>query len=298
MIDYIKAYFPDKNEIFGIMKDNYNLEKISYTRFDKAENALVLYETYKKEFENMELKITNQGAYLHNSLHHFYNKVVYGIDENYNDFKHSSLVNAIDFLEDRIKFPVDKLELSQGLEFGLNLRVPFDLDEFILDQCILYDFCEVSKFPPPTEEQVYKEFQKGNYRLKIYHKGRQQCNGEAILRVEIKFLDKRDFNKNGICFLSDLDDRDNLIFLYDKLRSIVKLKLMCVDNIEVRDFSHYKKNKLYKYCSHKYWAELSRGSFKFESKKVYPYFEKNKLLENKKILLSLMDSKFTELLDS
>lgn len=175
MIDYIKAYFPDKNEIFGIMKDNYNLEKISYTRFDKTENALVSYETYKKEFENMELKITNQGAYIHNSLHHFYNKVVYGIDGNYNDFKHSSLVNAIDFLEDRIKFPVDKLELSQGLEFGLNLRVPFDLDEFIVDQCILFDFCEVSKFPPPTEEQVYKEFQKGNYRLKVYHKGRQQC---------------------------------------------------------------------------------------------------------------------------
>jgi hypothetical protein len=48
MIDYIKAYFPDKNEIFGIMKDNYNLEKISYTRFDKTENALVSYETYKK----------------------------------------------------------------------------------------------------------------------------------------------------------------------------------------------------------------------------------------------------------
>ncbi|RZJ52418.1 MAG: hypothetical protein EOO44_11845 [Flavobacterium sp.] len=299
MIDYIKAYFPDKNEILNLMTENYVLDKINYKRFDKKESETVLYETYKTNFENMELKITNKEAYIHNSIHRFYNKAVYGIDGNYNDFKHSNLVNSIDFLEDRIKFHSDKLYLSQGLEFGLNLKVPFDIDQFILHECILYDFSEVSKFPQPTEEQVYKEFEKGNFRLKIYNKGRQQCkNLESILRIEIKFLDKRDFNKNGIYVLSDLENRDNLQFLYDKLITLVKSKLMCVDNIENRNFTNYKKTKLYKYCSAKFWAELDKDKFKLESNKVYSYFEKNKLLEHKNILLDLMDIKFEELLDS
>ncbi|MCL1647752.1 hypothetical protein M2T70_02205 [Elizabethkingia anophelis] len=298
MIDYIKAYFPDKHEILRIMQENYTLEKINYSRFDLAKNETVLYETYKKGFQNMELKITNQGAYIHHSLHHFYNKIVYGMDGNFNDFNHSSLTSSINFLEDQIKFPTDKLHLSQGLEFGLNIRLPFDLDHFILNECILYDFCEASKVPQPHDEQVYKEFEKGNYRLKIYHKGRQQCKGDNILRVEVKFLDKRDFNKNGIYTVSDLNDRDNLIFLYDKLCNMVKFKLMCVDNIGNRQFTLYKRNKLYKYCSHKFWAELDKNKFKIESRKVYPYFDKNNLVNHKNTLLTLMDSKFTELLDT
>lgn len=298
MIDYIKAYFPDKNEILKIMRENYNLEKISYSRFDKTKNEAVLYETYKKEFENMELKITNQGAYIHNSLHHFYNKFVHNIDGNYNDFSRSAIVNSIDFLEEQIKFSPENLHLSQSLEFGLNLRLPFDLDHFILNECVLYDFCPASKLPQPNDGQVYKEFEKGNYRLKIYHKGRQQCNGGNILRVEVKFLDKREFNKNGIFVLSDLKDRDNLIFLYDKLYNLVKFKLMCIDDIENRQFTNYKKNKLYKYCAHKFWSELDDDKFKIESKKVYPYFDKNNLLEHKNTLLYLMNSKFEELLDS
>src|SRR5699024_10959825 len=135
-----------------------------------------------------------------------------------------------------------------------------------LHECILYDFNEVSKFPQPTEEQVYKEFEKGNYRLKIYNKGRQQCkNLENILRIEIKLLDKRDFNKNGIYVLSDLENKDNLHFLYDKLFTLVKSRLMCVDNIEGRNFTNYKKTKLYKYCSPKFWAESDKDKFKLES---------------------------------
>ncbi|UPQ77086.1 hypothetical protein [Chryseobacterium nepalense] len=298
MIDYIKAYFPDKNKIFEIMQENYNLEKISYSRFDKNKDTDVLYETYKKDFENMQLKITNQGAYIHNSLHHFYNKMLLGVHGNYNDFSHSSIISSIGFLEEQIKFPAKKLQLSQGLEFGLNLKMPFDLDNFILNECVLYDFCQASKVPPPNDELVYKEFEKGNYRLKIYHKGRQQCHGENILRVEVKFLDKRDFNKNNIYVLSDLDNKDNLIFFYNKLNTLMNFKLMCIDNIEHRQFSNYKKNKLYKYSSHKFWGELDRDKFKLESKKVYPYLEKNNLTEHKNTLLKLMDSKFIELLDN
>lgn len=298
MIDYIKAYFPDKNEILGIMNENYRIDKFNYSRFNKKKEEFVLYESYKKEFENMELKITNQNAYIHHSLHRFYNEIVYGIEGNYNDFNYSSLVNSVDFLEEQIKYPAEKLKLSQGLEFGLNLVVPFNLDNFIIKECVLYDFREASLFPEPTGEKIYKEFEKGNFRLKIYHKGRQQCKGENILRVEVKFLDKRDFNKKGIIVLTDLLDKENLIFLYNKLYEMVSYKLMCVDNIENMKFTNYKKNKFYKYCSPKYWVELNKDKFKTESKKVYPYFEKNKLLEHKKEILMLMDNKFIELLDN
>ncbi|MGC4128694.1 MAG: hypothetical protein QM564_03875 [Bergeyella sp.] len=298
MIDYIKTYFPDKNEIFEIMNENYNLEKTCHYRLDKVTNEKIVTETYKKYFENMEFKVTDKQAYLHNSIHHFYNKMVYGIDGNYNDFNHSSFVRSIEFLEEQIKYPVGNLPLSQCLEFGLNLTVPFDLDHFILNESVLYDFCPASLAPPPSEEQVYKKFSKGNYRLRIYHKGRQQCNGANILRIEVKFLDKRDFNKNGIIVLNHLRDKDNLTFLYDKLYSLVNFKLMCIDRIEDSRFSPYIKKRLYEYCNHKYWAELDKDEFKSESKKVYPYFERKKIVEHKKILLTLMDNKFTELLDN
>ncbi|MDV3567849.1 hypothetical protein CMU11_00875 [Elizabethkingia anophelis] len=297
MIDYIKAYFPNRNTILQTMKEYYHLDKISYKRFDKIKNENTLYETYKKDFYNMELKITNKEAYIHNSIHHFYNKMVYDIDGNYNDFTFPSLVQSIRFLEDQIKYESNQLLLSQSLEFGLNLEAPFNIDQFILEECILYDFKQASKSPPPTEELVYKEFEKGNFRLKIYHKGRHQLNGENILRIEIKFMDKREFNHLGIYTVHDLTNKDNLILLYNKLYNIVTKKLMCVDNIEERNFSSYKKNKLYKYCSQKYWDELSKENFKNRSGKVYSYLDKSNLLEHKKTLLTLMDNKFTELLE-
>ncbi len=50
MIDYIKAYFPNRNTILQTMKEYYHLDKISYKRFDKIKNENTLYETYKKRF--------------------------------------------------------------------------------------------------------------------------------------------------------------------------------------------------------------------------------------------------------
>lgn len=299
MIDYIKAYFPDRNDIFRLMQENYNLDKFSYSRFDKKKNESIHYETYKKKFENMELKITNQEAYIHNSLHHFYNKFVHNIDGNYNDFSLSKLVNSIDFLEDQIIIPSTKLELSQGLEFGLNLyNPPFDIDHFVLNECVLYNFKPATEVPEATENLVYKKFNYGNYCLKIYNKGKHQTNNEPILRVEIKFNDKRDFNKLGIVYLNDLSDRDNLIFLYEKLYNAVKYNLMVVDNLENKKLTGYLKNKLYKYCTHKYWAETPNPIRKKQHKNAINSFEKHNLFANKKTLINLMDNKFAELLES
>src|SRR5690606_35157536 len=97
----------------------------------------------------------------------------------------------------------------QGLEFGFNLEVPFDVDDFIINDCIMMDYKSHSKFEQ-TEEKTLKEFSKCYYKIKIYNKGKQFGLQHNLLRIEIKYLDKRAFNNLGIYSVQDLLCKTNL----------------------------------------------------------------------------------------
>ena len=297
MIDYIKAYFTDKNVVFNHLNSAYGMNTMHYARFNKQQQEMIYYDTHYKDFHNLNFKITNKSGYVENSLHTLFNNLNGSeINRNDNDFSYSNLLTALDFVTDISDYPLQECNLSSQLEFGFNLEVPFNVDDFILNQSVLLNY-KPHTYLENTDMKTLKSFSNGYYRLKIYNKGKQFSNPNQLLRIELKFTDKRGFQKLGIYKLSDFADKENLFKIYDFMYHFIEEKLMIVDNIEHQSFTDYKKRKLYNFCLPKYWNELPRSKVNSEKFKCKKMLVKNNLLTNKKILLELMESKFYELID-
>lgn len=297
MIDYIKAYFNDKNAVFNHLKSAYGMNSLKYSGFNKKQQEMINYDTHYKDFHNLNFKITNKSGYVENSLHTLFNNLNGSeINRNDNDFSYSNLLTALDFVTDISDYPLQECNLSSQLEFGFNLEVPFDVDDFILNHCVLLNY-KPHTYLENTDIKTLKSFSNGYYRLKIYNKGKQFSNPNQLLRIELKFTDKRGFQKLDIYKLSDLADKENLYKIYDLMYRLIDEKLMIVDNIQNQTFSNYKKRKLYNFCLPKYWNELPKLKVKSEKLRYEKMLLKNNLLTNKKILLELMESKFYELID-
>lgn len=297
MIDYIKAYFTDKNDVFNHLKSAYGMNSIRYSRFDQKIQELINYDTHYKDFHNLNFKITNQKGFVENSLHTLFNNLNGSeINRNDNDFSYSNLLTSLDFVNIISDYPLDECNLSSQLEFGFNLNVPFDVDDFILNQCVLLNY-KPHTYLENTELKTLKSFTNGFYRLKIYNKAKQFSLPHQLIRIELKFIDKRSFQELGIYKLSDLADKENLFKIYDLMYRFIDEKLMIVDNIQNQNFSDHKKRKLYNFCLPKFWNELPKSKIKSEKFKCKKMLHKNNLLSNKETLLELMESKFYELID-
>lgn len=297
MIDYFKAYFKDKNKVFNHLNRNYSLTHHHSEGFDKKTQEMVIRDTYFRDFYNLNLKITNRKGLIENSLHCLYNNINgANINRNDNDFSYSNLLTSLDFVQNILDYSPDEMNLSQGLEFGFNLIIPFNVDDFILNSCILLNYKPHTHLDS-TDTKTLISFTNGYYRLKIYNKSKQFSLPYPLLRIELKFIDKRGFCKLGIHTLSDLADKENLYKIYNVMYNLINDKLMIVDNIERHNFSDYKSRKLYRFCTSKFWNELPKSKLKLEKIKCEKALLKNNLLTNKKTLLELMDAKFYELID-
>lgn len=297
MIDYFKAYFNDKNQVFKHVNSNYSMTHNHYERFDKKMQEMVTYDTYFKDYYNLNLKITNHKGFIQNSLHCLYNNINGStINRNDNDFSYCNLLTSMDFVKNILDYSLAEMNLSEGLEFGFNLMTPFNVDDFILNSCISLNYKPHTHLDS-TDTKTLISFTNGYYRLKIYNKSKQFSLPSSLLRIELKFIDKRGFNNLGIYTLSDLTDKENLHKIYGVMYNLINIKLMVVDNIKNRNLSDYKNRKLYRYCSPKFWNELSKSKLKIEKTKCQKALIKNNLLTNKKTLLELMDSKFYELIN-
>ncbi|AZI66542.1 hypothetical protein EIB71_02085 [Kaistella daneshvariae] len=297
MIDYIKGYFLDKNKAYEHIESTYGMNSIHYSRYNKKQQKMINYDSYFKDFHNMNVKITNKKGLVENSLHVLYNNMNGAeINRNDNDFCYSDLLTTLDFVKDVSDYSLDHIYLGQNLEFGFNLKVPFDVDKFILNECVLYDY-KPHTWLENTSEKTLKSFTKGYYRFKIYNKAKQFSLTHQLLRIELKFIDKRGFNDLGIYSTADLADKENLYSIYELMYRLIDEKLMIIDNIEIPNLTEYKKRKLYRYTSAKFWSELPTTRLNIEKMTCQKLLKKNNLLTNKKILLELMESKFFELID-
>jgi hypothetical protein len=300
MIDYIKGYFKNKGDVQNHVTECYGMTVGNYTSYCPLANELIDRYTYFRDFYNLNIKITNKKGFVENSLHTLYNNMNGSqINRNDNDFSYNNLLSSLDFVQSILGCSLHDVNLSQGLEFGFNIEVPFDVDEFINNDCVFYDYRPHSNTETVcTDVKTIKVFSKGYCAFKIYNKGKQFQLPYPLLRIELKFLDKRGFNKLGIYALSDLSDKDNLQKIFNLMYSELGNHLMMVDNIEIREFTDYKKKILYRYCSFKFWNELPTFKLKKEKVKCLKILQKNKLLNNKNYVLEAIKSKFNELINN
>ena len=294
MIDFVRIEYKDKSIIEPFVRDEDNFSEMR-TSFE-YHSGEILY-PYKVSLSGMDVIINEKSAYLKNSLHKFYNQLRTNYAQNYNDFDYSALCETVDYLN-RCLPELENAELTQ-LEFGLNVKLDVPAEDIIRKNIVLHKYKIHSHNEKFNGKGEYKQFNHTNYYVKVYDKAKQYKRHENILRFEIKFRNKKDFNKLGIYNINDLKSKMLLQKLLDYL--LMRFDEVCiVDTINAQSkITAKQKSQLESYLSYNFW-EFDRSKRNQKSKEIKAFqslLERNDLLKTKKLLRDKLLSKFTELLN-
>ena len=301
MIDYIKAFFVNKDEIEAkILKlnkgclvkgvYNYNNSKIEYP--------------IKTFLDNMSIRFTKNNGYIENSLHKKFNEINHMGNQNHNDFYFCDLVDVLNVLEDETGCLLSDTSLTR-FEFGFNLKLSQNPSKVLEENILMYKLKSPCYDPKNFINKKIKKFTFKSYEIKIYNKSLHyglSVPNDNILRVEVKYKTKKEFNKFGIYSLKDLKSPNNLNNLFvDFLKKFNDL--LIVDSYDGSyDMSKKEKDLFLKCTNSNYWISLKNNSHR--NSKSY-YFKKFKKLIRKYNLdtlrleiMNLILEKFNELLKS
>ena len=154
------------------------------------------------------------------SLHKYYESVHMGKRENWTQYSISKLAWTIDRLSQVFDRNTKKFEI-RSLEFGVNLIVDFDPKK-IIERCIVnYNGGMKSETNRYGDTGYFCEFERVQYYIKIYDKGKQYNRPDNILRFEYKTKKMEPINIKGIRTLGDF---------------LVPQKLNCLKNVLLKKF--------------------------------------------------------------
>lgn len=296
MIDFVRVGYRDKNKLEQFVMNQENFEKV-YTVLE-YHSGEILY-PYKTNLENLEIIINEKSGYVKNSVHKLKNVLMSGQDHNYNDFSYSEFVSLMDYLKGNI-IDVMETNLTQ-LEFGLNIDVPKSAKAIIKESILMHNLKRRTALRRFNGKGYLLEFEHYNYTIKVYDKAKQYGLMENILRFEIKFKGKKEFNKLGIYNLEDLKNRENLktLFRYlmkrfDELLIVDKL----IGNMQIPEKDI---DRLNSFSSFFYWENLSKED-KRQTKtrhkvKYFKLLERYDLLKTKQMLRNQLVQKFEKLIN-
>lgn len=234
------------------------------------------------------------GYSMNGSLHKHYNKGLHNAD----DYYLSHFKKTLNSLYDNFGLNPD-ITLVNGLEFGVNVKLPFSPNHLI-QKIILY------KSNSGSSKCYYKEFEYDNYSVKIYNKSEltdiEPYHSENILRIEIKVNKMIYLKKQGIyCkVISDLLDGSIL-------KSLEKMLIGLIDDCLIIDFSENEINSLsyqykilyFKYINPSYWVNLhvNRRAYSKERARCVKFIEKHSISSIKSEIKELIYDKCEELRD-
>ncbi|MBS9767455.1 MAG: hypothetical protein KGV44_07935 [Flavobacteriaceae bacterium] len=294
MIDLVTLYFKDKNRIEDVTLKN------------NTQHLTTAYSVYKDQFtypirgnfENIRLNIANEKAYLENSIHKYYNiKNGFG-NQNCNDFSFYDFCNACKMLEKEVDFDINDTYLTR-FEFGLNIKLDDDPSNFIENNVLMYKYKTPCYDPKYKSREKIKKFSLKEYEIKLYNKSLQYGLKSNILRVEVKYKSKRVFQKLGIYNLNDLKNKETMRNVFNDFIHKVK-EVIIIDNYRGNSQMSKKKEDLcIKYTNPNFWKETktkSKNSPSYHNRKFLNLIYRHKLDSNRNHLISLLTSKFNELM--
>lgn len=295
MIDFIRIQYRDKSIIEPFIMDELNFPELRASC--EYHSGEFMY-PYIVRIENIEIRATNKYVYLRNSLHKLYNIIDGDTEHNYNDFNYAALCFTIDFLCSKL-IDLEHQNITQ-LEFGLNVSTPIPAEEIIENNLLMQQY----KLPNRNEgfqgRGAYKQFNHANYFIKIYDKAKQYRRPENILRYELKFINRKDFNKLGIHKITDLKSKEHL----QKLFSISMKRfeeLLIVDAFDDSDLPVEIVHKLAYYLNPFSWTELSERKNRNKKSKIKKDLETiltdYDLLKTKSYLKEALILKFNQLIN-
>lgn len=204
MQDNIRIYFNDKAKFESIIKQKHNFN--CTIKSDDIKNGIPNLSIYpiKGKIGTMTYVISENFAFIENSIHKYHNFNVLGKEINYNDFSYCDITKALDELRNQLP-EYDFLDTKiTNLEFGFNLKLDHSAKDIIEKNILLYKNKTHYVFED-KKDFVLKKFKSGNHLFKIYDKGRQNGLDYELLRIELKYTSKElQARKFGINTLYDL----------------------------------------------------------------------------------------------
>lgn len=294
MIDLIKACTIKSNEIEKCI--NSSLEKVKITKEMNNLNSSFL----KKETQlfNLNLKITNTNrGYVENSLHTFFNRVIKDENQNYDDFHFCDLVCSINILEEMLKVNIEEFTL-QNLEIGFNIDIGSCPTKFLEENLLMYKLKEPCVNQKNDKALKQKVFIYQNYKFKIYDKSLEskfKISNPNILRIEIKYLTSKEFNKFQIYNIGDLRDLNKINALFDDFMKKFE-ELTIVDTYKGNNkTSRTDKSNLIRFTNPNYWIDTrnnrTANTLSNRKKKFEKILKSNNLLTFKNRLRELIIEK-------
>jgi hypothetical protein len=297
MIDFVRIYFTDKEQIDKFVRDG--RRKSTIQRQSKDGKDI----TYTVWLHNLKLVSTPKTTYLEGSLHSFYN-AVNGITSdrkkqkwvNHNDFTFSDLLKVLDILKKKLNYDLSQTKITI-CEFGLNVVLDIPPKEFLEKHVLMYKLRYPCYDPKYKDDMKMKKCDLENYYLKMYDKSLQFGLSENILRYEIGFKSD-ELKECDIQSLEDLRDECKIELLYNSYMKKYE-DLLIVDywkgnpNMPKKD-----RQKMPEYTNPQFWIENkgkynNRSRHKAEFKKI---IRENKLEMRKSYLRTLLIQKYNYLI--
>ena len=229
------------------------LDELTITgRYNLYTGEVLEYPKSGKDY-NLDIRITNNNAYIKGSMHKYYNACTENSCHNYNDYTYNDWVLTRSFLCQ--EFSTDPKETKvTNLEFGINIITKEDPQKIIDNHLLMFGYKAPSKNLKYSGKGDYKEFQTSDYSMKIYNKSKQYGLGYNVLRVELKIVNSRYLKKLGISNIENLN-KEAFHRLFAKFLDNY-CKLMIVDNYSNLNIPKTDLDKLNKYTNPNYWINL------------------------------------------
>ena len=245
MQDNIRIYFTEKVKFEQIIKKNHDFNctiNSNDIKNDRLEHSIY---PIVGQIGTLTYVITQNGAYIENSLHKYHNSNTIGQDINYNDFSYCEITQALNNLQNQIPE---------------------------------YDFIntKITYFFQDNKGFMMKKFKMSNSTFKIYDKGAQNNLDYPLLRIEIKYNHKQLRNKDlGIITFLDLYNPKKLQSLF--LNFLKRFdQLIIVDNRFTSNLSKTEKEYLGNQLEYTYWnRNFGSDSTKNRHKKKFREFIRN-----------------------
>lgn len=289
MIDFIKIVAPIEPQYPFKSISPFEWQELTFVpKFKKG-----VFKVFESEYKDLRVVLYYNKIELSNSLHKFYK------GNNYTDFTHSELVNAI--AEICIKFEIEaKCWEIKKMEFGFNIKTPQPANEY-LDLFLEYKGREFEKMKHKQNNYGRKCFM-SEYALKAYDKS-YQCKvvdsiaiSSKLLRVEFLYNQKRKLPEQ-IKSLADLIDREKIKELYKDL-SEAFIKVIYDDEVDFSGSTNEERTLFYASLNPLY-MKVEEGINKSEAKAIMKKIKqlKERFFQKtfKKWFLKALKDKYVEL---
>ena len=207
---------------------------IPYANFLKQSEYLTFVKESRREYSSantytcrgLVFDIYDSGRItISGSLHKYWNEG----QHNYNDFSYTELLNCIQDLTQRFTAYFLTGEVN-NIEAGVNVILPFQSSEYISK---IIGVLGTERHPITKNDlkgfQKGFHFQKSQYGIKIYNKGKQYNRLDQIIRHEIKTYKMQPLDSIRIKKVYDLCD-------LKKLQQVAKLLISKYEDVLINEF--------------------------------------------------------------